>query len=48
MEDALQTYRPFSRQQDAIDFAEQCNAAAVEAEDDGSQVHPDPVKVFAV
>ena len=43
VEDANKVYRPFSRQQEALDFAGDCNAAAVEGND--SPVQGDIVKV---
>ena len=45
LEDALQVYRPFHRQQDAIDFAGECNAAVADANGSSVAHQADIVKV---
>lgn len=45
LEDALQVYRPFHRQQDAIDFAGECNAAVAHANGSSVAHQADIVKV---
>lgn len=45
VEVASKVYRPFSRQQDALDFAAECNAAAAEASNNSSHQQGGVVKV---